>query len=93
MTYEVRLSETAIADLSRLPQTARTQIVARVEALAEDPMPRHARALAGQLRGLWRLRVGDYRVGYTIDRANRVVEVWRVGKRETFYERARQLRL
>jgi mRNA-degrading endonuclease RelE of RelBE toxin-antitoxin system len=39
------------------------------------------------LRGVLRLRVGSYRVSYTIDETARVVDVWRVGHRSTFHKR------
>jgi mRNA interferase RelE/StbE len=88
--YEIRLMETAVTDLRALPLRAREAIVARIEALADDPTPNHTRPLRGELKGLWRLRVGDYRVAFTIDRQAHTVSVWRVGHRESFYERAKR---
>ena len=41
--------------------------------------------LAGRLRGLLRLRVGDYRALYTLDRENRRIIVRAVGHRSDVY--------
>ena len=43
------------------------------------------RALTGQLRGLFRLRVGDYRALYWLDRENRLIEVEAIGHRSDVY--------
>jgi mRNA interferase RelE/StbE len=92
VTYTVVLNDSAIDHLSRLPSRDRARVVARVEALAADPTPPGAKPLSGHLKGYWRLRVGEYRVAYSIDRESRVVEAWCVGPRESFYERARAKR-
>jgi mRNA-degrading endonuclease RelE of RelBE toxin-antitoxin system len=36
--------------------------------------------------GLWRIRVGDYRIGYTIDDIGQVVRIERIDHRSAFYE-------
>ena len=42
--------------------------------------------LSGRCRGLWKLRVGELRVVYRIDRRAGEVYVLRVGLRENVYE-------
>lgn len=58
-----------------------------LRALAENPRPPDARPLHGESKGLWRVRVGDYRASYLIDDEARLVRVGRVGHRSTFYKR------
>ncbi len=89
MTYELRYEETAVADLERLPPDVRQRVLQRLEALTRDPRPENSKPLAGDLRGVWSLRVGPYRAGYHIDDKAGVVVVWRVGHRGTFYKRLR----
>jgi mRNA-degrading endonuclease RelE of RelBE toxin-antitoxin system len=36
--------------------------------------------------GLWRIRVGDWRIGYEIDDAKRTVTIITVGHRSDFYD-------
>jgi len=37
----------------------------------------------------WRVRVGDYRILYTVDEADRVVSVYRIAYRARAYRRGR----
>jgi mRNA-degrading endonuclease RelE of RelBE toxin-antitoxin system len=50
------------------------RILARIEELATDPRPVGCRKLQGG-SGLWRLRVGDYRVVYSVDDGQKLVDV------------------
>ena len=52
--------------------------------LPEDPRPRGTKSLKGH-PGLYRIRVGEYRVVYEIDDAARVVTVTRVRLRAQAY--------
>jgi mRNA interferase RelE/StbE len=58
--------------------------VARIEQLASNQRPSGARKLEGE-QHLWRIRVGDYRVVYSIDDGQRVVDVVRVRHRREAY--------
>ena len=55
-----------------------------VEQLATDPYPVGMRKLAGSKRS-YRVRVGVYRVIYTIEAAELVIEIVRVGHRKDVY--------
>jgi mRNA interferase RelE/StbE len=48
--------------------------------------PPGAKMLTGS-HGLWRIRVGDYRIVYTIDDQRNVVRVSAVGHRRDVYSR------
>ena len=48
-----------------------------------------AETLAGELRGLWRFRVGDYKIICDIQQVVRVVEVLDVGHRREVYRSGR----
>ena len=54
-------------------------------ATAENPR-RFGHALTGDLKGLWRYRVGDYRIVASIEDAQFVVLVVTVGHRREVYE-------
>jgi mRNA interferase RelE/StbE len=60
----------------------------RIEALAEEPQPPGAEALAGDLRGPFRIRVGDYRVIYGVMQDPWRVLVYSVGHRSRIYKDA-----
>ncbi len=60
------------------------RVDARILALADDPYPRAATKLEGA-RGFLRVRVGDYRILYTVEADRLVVLVVRIGHRREIY--------
>lgn len=65
----------------------RQQIVRRIQALAAEPRPTGCEKLAGH-SNLFRVRQGQYRVIYTVNDAQRTVEVVKVGHRREVYRSA-----
>ena len=66
-------------DLRCIPKSDVQRILARIEALRDDPRPPGAEKLSAQER--YRVRQGVYRILYTIDDAVLIVEVVKVGHR------------
>ncbi len=64
-------------------------IISRVERLAEHPRPRGVKKLVGGT-GELRIRVGDYRVIYTVDDGVLLVLVLEIGPRKDIYRRGRR---
>ena len=88
MSYSLRIKKSAVRDLDRIPETDRRRIVRAIDELAEQPLL--GSPLKGVLRGLRRVRVGDYRIVYELlDRAL-VVLVVRIGRRRDLYRRQEQ---
>lgn len=71
MLYSVEFQAGAIDDINRLDTAIAQRVRNRLDGLVENAESMRHRMLTGRLRGLFRLRVGDYRVLYTMDRANR----------------------
>ena len=83
MRYEVRIIRTAEKEMDKLPKAIHPHISRRILSLEDNPRPRGAKKLSG--REEYRLRVGDYRVLYTIDDKGCVVTVFAVGHRREVY--------
>jgi mRNA interferase RelE/StbE len=92
MTYRVKIDPRALRSLTDLSPGTRDRISARIEALKADPRPPNSRPLLGELRGSFRLRIGDYRVSYDVDEEAGLIRVWAIGHRRTFYQEARRRR-
>ena len=84
MAYRLAHTEAALRDLQALPQESFRRIDARILALANNPRPRGTERIRGTRGGL-RLRVGDYRILYSVDDAQQVVTIGRVGHRRDVY--------
>jgi mRNA interferase RelE/StbE len=69
-------------EMRRLPSDLRQRIDRAILALAEDPRPAGCKPVKDAPRGTYRLRVGDYRVIYSVLDAEGVVVVARVCKRD-----------
>ena len=64
-SYSLEIKRSAAKELAQVPPKDRGRIVARIQALAEDPRPVGAEKLSGQER--YRVRQGDYRILYEIE--------------------------
>ncbi len=85
-SYHVALSSSAAKELKKLSSQLIARIVPCLENLASNPRPPGCKKLQGGGRE-WRVRVGDYRVVYTVDDAKLLVEVTRIRHRSEVYER------
>lgn len=72
--------------LRRLEPKTASRIMARVSELARDPHAPNNNATKLQGANGYRLRVGDWRVIYTLDHGVLVVTVVRIGPRGSIYE-------
>lgn len=88
MAYAIVFKPAAIRDLRKLPEDARRRIAARIDALADDPLPHGVKALQGE-PDLYRIRVGEYRIVYQKETKAVVVLVVRVGHRRGLYRKLR----
>ncbi len=82
--YRVEIRRDAQRQLAALPSAVRRRIDAKIQALAENPRPAGVKKLAGS-DPAWRIRVGDYRVIYTIADDALIVLVVKIGHRQHVY--------
>lgn len=82
--FVVLYDPSALKELAKLDRPVARRIIRAIDALAPDPRASGARPLVGQ-PDLWRIRIGDYRVIYTIRDAGLVVLVLRVAHRSRAY--------
>ncbi len=83
MSYLVTISPGARKAMRKVPKPLRVRIDAAILALEREPRPHGSLKLQGQ--DLYRIRVGDYRIVYSIDDAGHIVIVVVVGHRRDVY--------
>lgn len=83
--YDVAITSRAERELKRLDRPIKNRIVTAVLALGADPRPPGCIKVKKEEK-LWRIRVGDWRIGYEIDDPSLEVTVIRVGHRSEFYD-------
>jgi mRNA interferase RelE/StbE len=89
LAWAIELDDEAVRDLRRLDPPVSREILRFLRerigiATAEDPRL-FGRALTGNLTGLWRYRVRDWRLVCRIEETRRVVLVVHVGHRRNVY--------
>ena len=87
MNWVYRFDERALKELKKLGRTAQRQIIAYLDdriAANADPR-RFGKGLKADLAGLWRYRVGDYRILCQIKDRELLVLVVAVGHRKDIY--------
>ena len=85
-THRVVLKPSVEKDLRQLPKSMVARIMKRIGALSDDPFPDQSIKVAGTEQ-LYRIRIGDYRVVYGVDKADRQVIVHYVRHRREVYRR------
>ncbi len=83
VSFSIRIKESAAKELKRITKLDRERIIAAIDRLAETP--HLGTSLKGDLKGLRRLRVGNYRVLYELRDDELVVLVVRVAHRRDAY--------
>jgi mRNA interferase RelE/StbE len=83
--YRIELRPAAVRALRKLDPTVRHRLQGAIALLAQDPRPPAARALQGR-PGL-RVRVGDYRIIYSVTDDVLLVVVVTIGHRREVYDR------
>ncbi len=66
-SFRIILKPSVQKDLRNLPKETAGHVFQHIENLKDDPLPRQSNKLAGA-EHLYRIRVGDYRNIYEIDR-------------------------
>ena len=82
--YSVVFARSARKELQSLDRTVAARILKRIEALAREPRPSGCKKLEGT-DNLWRIRIGDWRVVYSVDDAKPLVEVSVIRHRREAY--------
>ena len=87
--YQVEFRPEALAeDLAQLPNNIRQRIMRAMEKrLITEPV-KYGMRLSKSLKGLWKLRCGDYRTVYEIEAG--VITIWAIKHRKDVYAKVEQ---
>ena len=83
MKYQIKIEKDAQKFLKKLPRPDETRVL---KAIAKLPDEGDRKQMKGR-PGFFRLRVGDYRIIYTVDNGQLIVRVVDAGNRGQIYNR------
>ena len=79
MSWVCELTEDARKDLHRAPKTIQERVARVMTQMATDPFQGNVKALQGkEWRGVFRRRIGDYRLLFSTSREQGIVTVLRI---------------
>jgi len=81
--YRIEIKKSAVKEIKQLPAPDLKRVLIRIEELAEQPRPNDCQKLSHQEK--YRVRVGDYRILYTIEDGVLLVLVVKIGHRKDVY--------
>lgn len=84
MTYCIEFAKPAVKQFKALPPQDQQRLKPKIDALAQEPRPAGMVKLSGE-DDLYRIRVGDYRIVYTIEDTQLLVLVLKVRHRREVY--------
>ncbi len=83
--YKVELKSSAQKELDKLPKKEQKRISIKIDELETNPFPYGVIKLSGS-DNFFRLRVGNYRIIYTIENDRLVIIILKIGDRKTIYK-------
>jgi mRNA interferase RelE/StbE len=86
MSYTVEYELEALISLEKLDPTISQRILNKINWLAENFELITPQPLTGDLVGLYKLRVGDYRVIYDFNNQDNVITIDKIGHRREIYQ-------
>jgi len=81
--YEIRLTSKVQKSLAAITKKDRLRLLMAIELLSETPIPPAAKKLVDSR--FYRVRVGDYRIIYTIDNGQLIVRLIQIAHRRAAY--------
>ena len=87
MPYKVEFTREAVDDLRHLDKAVAQRILRKLKWLSDNFDTVTPEALTAELKGLFKLRVGSYRVIYEVKRSERLLTIHFVSHRKDIYRK------
>ncbi len=81
---EIVVSRSAAKELSKFPKVVNNRLFKGILNLGKNPRPKGAKKLIASEN--WRIRIGEYRIVYSIDEIIHLIDVRKVGHRKDIYK-------
>ena len=83
--YVITINPSALKELSKLPKATVKKAEKAINSLADNPRPLGVKKLKDSIEDLYRIRIGDYRIIYSIEDEIKIIDILRIGHRKDIY--------
>jgi mRNA interferase RelE/StbE len=84
--YKIIISKLASKEILKLPKSVAIVVFDNIKTLSMNPKPKGYKKLKGIKEDIFRIRIGDYRVLYTIEEKIKIVDIRTVKHRKDAYK-------
>ena len=85
--YKIKITSEALRSLKKIRDPEKQKIINAIDNLEKDPYPKGYEKLKGTSKpDKWRIRIGIYRVVYSIRKKEITLHVTHIGKRKEIYK-------
>ena len=81
--YKITVKKSAAKELESIPKKDLRKVVRRIKSLGQEPRPHQVQKLSHKEQ--YRVRQGDYRIIYSIDDKNLIIDIVKIGHRREIY--------
>ena len=81
--YSIEIVPKAEKEFSRLPEIIKSRVRSKILLLEDNPRPFGCKKLVGT--DYYRIRIGDYRVVYSINDSSKIVKILSIAHRKEIY--------
>ena len=81
--YRITIKKSAVKELEDIPKKDLPKIVKRIQSLAQNPRPDGSQKLSNKEQ--YRVRQGDYRIVYSIEDKESLIDIVKIGHRREIY--------
>lgn len=85
MKYKIEFKPSALKAFKKLNRQTQKRIIKKIDLLENDPMPLGIVKLKGS-NNFYRLRAGDYRIIYTIEKDRLLILILKIGDRKDVFK-------
>jgi mRNA interferase RelE/StbE len=87
MIYQVVFEQDAVDELKQLDELVSRRIILRIKWLATHFENLKPQSLTGPLKGYFKLRIGHYRIIYSVNHQDKSIFISHIGHRRDIYKR------
>ena len=88
MPWRILYHEEVLSDLADIPANLQKRLRRAIEQRLQTAPEQYGERLSKNLSGLWKLRVGDYRVVFDLAPKAATVTIWAIRHRKQIYPEA-----